>query len=303
MFNYFHNHFQAFQRALIRIFSNLSSSLMMFIVIGVTLFLPSSGLLIVENISQISNNIAYDAELSLFLKKDVKQDQINFIESALNKTTIIKKTHFENKLTAWDKLQNKLNLNPLDTGISQNPLPDAFFISLNTFDQKKINSLIDNLKTIDGVENIFFDSGWVKKLRSILYLLKIGLVFLGIILIIILIVVIGNTIRLQTLTHKDEIEVSKLIGATNSFIKRPFIYTGLIYGLGGGLITISTLKLTIEIFNKAAINLEAMLGGTFILNNLIWQQNLIILLIAMLIGSFASFIAAQQSIKKFEKFQ
>ncbi len=303
MFNYFHNHFLAFQRALIRIFSNLSSSLMMFIVIGVTLFLPSSGLLIIENISQISNNIKYDAELSLFLKKDIKQDQINFIESALNKTTIIKKTHFENKLTAWDKLQNKLNLNPLDTGISQNPLPDAFFISLNTFDQKKINSLIDNLKTIDGVENIFFDSGWVKKLRSILYLLKIGLVFLGIILIIILIVVIGNTIRLQTLTHKDEIEVSKLIGATNSFIKRPFIYTGLIYGLGGGLITISTLKLTIEIFNKAAINLEAMLGGTFILNNLIWQQNLIILLIAMLIGSFASFIAAQQSIKKFEKFQ
>ena len=302
MFNYFHNHFQAFQRALTRIFSNLSSSLMMFIVIGVTLFLPSSGLLIIENISQISNNIAYDAELSLFLKKDVKQDQINFIESALNKTTIIKKTHFESKLIAWDKLQNKLNLSPLDTGISQNPLPDAFFISLNTFDQKKINSLIDNLKTIDGVENIFFDSGWVKKLRSILYLLKISLVFLGIILIIILIVVIGNTIRLQTLSHKDEIEVSKLIGATNSFIKRPFIYTGLIYGLGGGLITISTLKLTIEIFNKAAINLEAMLGGTFILNNLIWQQNLIILLIAILIGSFASFIAAQQSIKKFEKF-
>ncbi len=303
MFNYFHNHFQAFQRALTRIFSNLSSSLMMFIVIGVTLFLPSSGLLIIENISQISNNIAYDAELSLFLKKDVKQDQINFIESALNKTTIIKKTHFESKLIAWDKLQNKLNLSPLDIGISQNPLPDAFFISLNTFDQKKINSLIDNLKTIDGVENIFFDSGWVKKLRSILYLLKIGLVFLGIILIIILIVVIGNTIRLQTLTHKDEIEVSKLIGATNSFIKRPFIYAGLIYGLGGGLITISTLKLTIEIFNKAAINLEAILGGAFILNNLIWQQNLVILLISMLIGSFASFFAAQQSIKKFEKFQ
>ena len=119
----------------------------------------------------------------------------------------------------------------------------------------------------------------------------------------ILIVVIGNTIRLQTLTHKDEIEVSKLIGATNSFIKRPFIYTGLIYGLGGGIITISTLKITIEVFNKTAINLEAMLGGAFILNNLLWQQNLIILLIAMLIGCFASFFAARQSIKKFEIFK
>ena len=303
MFNYFHNHFQAFNRALVRIFSNFGSSLMMFIVIGVTLFLPSSGLLIVENISQISNNIVYDAELSLFLKKDIKQDQIDFIQSALNKTLAIKKTHFESKLTAWDKLQNKLNLNPIDTGISENPLPDAFFISLNTFNEREINNLIDNLKTIDGVENIFFDAGWIKKLRSILYLLKISLAFLGIILIIVLIVVISNTIRLQTLTHKDEIEVSKLIGATNSFIQRPFMYTGLMYGLGGGLITICTLKLTIEIFNKAAINLEVMLGGTFILKNLIWQQNLSIIIIAILIGCFASFFAAQQSIKKLETFK
>ena len=303
MFNYFHNHFQAFNRALVRIFSNFGSSLMMFIVIGVTLFLPSSGLLIVENISQISNNIVYDAELSLFLKKDIKQDQIDFIQSVLNKALAIKKTHFESKLIAWDKLQNKLNLNPLDTGISKNPLPDAFFISLNTFNEREINNLIDNLKTIDGVENIFFDAGWIKKLRSILYLLKIGLAFLGIILIIVLIVVISNTIRLQTLTHKDEIEVSKLIGATNSFIQRPFMYTGLMYGLGGGLITICTLKLTIEIFNKAAINLEVMLGGTFILKNLIWQQNLSIIIIAILIGCFASFFAAQQSIKKLETFK
>ena len=303
MFNYLHNHYLAFNIALVRIFSNFASSLIMFLVIGITLFLPSSGLLVVENVSQISNNIAYDAELSLFLKKNIKQDQIDFIQSALSKTAIIKKTHFESKLTAWDKLQNKLNLNPLDIGISENPLPDAFFISLNTFNEKEIKALISNLKTIDGVENIFFDAGWVKKLRSILYLLKIGLAFLAIILIIVLIVVIGNTIRLQTLTHKDEIEVSKLIGATNSFIQRPFMYTGLMYGLGGGLITICTLKLTIEIFNKAAINLEAMLGGTFILKNLVWDQNVSILLIAMIIGSFASFFAAQQSIKKFEIFK
>ena len=303
MFNYFHNHIQAFNRALVRVFSNFASSLMMFIVIGVTLFLPSSGLLIVENVSQISNNIAYDAELSLFLKKSIKQDQIDFIQSALDKTLIIKKTHFESKLTAWDKLQSKLKLNPLDTGISENPLPDAFFISLNTFNEKEISILISSLKNIDGVENIFFDAGWVKKLRSILYLLKIGLFLLGTILIIVLIVVIGNTIRLQTLTHKDEIEVSKLIGATNSFIQRPFMYTGLIYGLGGGLITISTLKLTIEIFNKASINLEAMLGGTFILKSLGWNQNLGIIIVAMLIGCFASFFAAQQSIRKFEIFK
>ena len=275
---------------------------MMIIVIGITLCLPSAGLLLIENASQISQNIEHEAEISIFLDKTVSKDQIDFIQLSLKKNSLVKKIHFEPKLIAWEKLQTKLDV-AVSSSVSANPLPDAFFISLNTFEQKKINNLIDNLRTIDGVENIFFDAGWVKKLRSILYLLKIGLIFLGIILITILIVVIGNTIRLQTLTHKDEIEVSKLIGATDSFIKRPFIYSGLIYGLGGGIITISALKITIEMFNKAAINLEAMLGGTFILNNLLWQQNLIILLIAMLIGCFASFFAAQQSIKKFEIFK
>jgi len=300
MFNYFHNHFQAFIRGSQRVNGNINASLMMFIVIGITLCLPSAGLLLVENAGQISHNIEHEAEISIFLKKKVAKDQIDFINLTLKKSLLVKKIHFEAKLDAWEKLQTKLNLQSIGSGVSENPLPDAFFVSLNTLNSVQIKDMIQNLKIIDGIDNIVIDGSWIKKLRSILYLIKLSIGFLGALLIIVLIVVIGNTIRLQTLTYKDEIEVSKLIGATNNFIQRPFMYTGLIYGLGGGLITVGILELITFTFNKVGDKLENILGTLITLKGLPLEYKAIIIIGAMFIGWLASFIAASNSIKKFE---
>ena len=301
MFPYLHNHFQAFIRGLIRIKSNIGSSIIMFIVIGISLCLPSAGYLIVENVRQISTKVQHEAEISIFLKKDITQEQISFIDSALKNSSEIKKIHFEPKLLAWEKLQAKLKLTTLDIGASENPLPDGFFITLNTLSNVKINGLIDSLKVVDGVDNIVEDGSWIKKLRAIIFMIKIGLFSLGGLLVIVLIVIISNTIRLQTLTFQEEILVSKLIGATNSFIHRPFMYTGLIYGLGGSLVTISILKAMVITFNRAAERFEYILGNTITLKDLPVTDYTIIIFAAMFIGLFASFFAARQSIKKLEK--
>ncbi|HCK04635.1 MAG: permease-like cell division protein FtsX [Proteobacteria bacterium] len=301
MFPYLHNHFQAFIRGLIRIKSNIGSSIIMFIVIGISLCLPSAGYLIVENVRQISTKVQHEAEISIFLKKDITQEQISFIDSALKNSSEIKKIHFEPKLLAWEKLQAKLKLTTLDIGASENPLPDGFFITLNTLSNVKINGLIDSLKVVDGVDNIVVDGSWIKKLRAIIFMIKIGLFSLGGLLVIVLIVIISNTIRLQTLTFQEEILVSKLIGATNSFIHRPFMYTGLIYGLGGSLVTISILKAMVITFNRAAERFEYILGNTITLKDLPVTDYTIIIFAAMFIGLFASFFAARQSIKKLEK--
>ena len=185
MFNYFHNHFQAFIRGSQRVNGNINASLMMFIVIGITLCLPSAGLLLVENAGQISHNIEHEAEISIFLKKKVAKDQIDFINLTLKKSLLVKKIHFEAKLDAWEKLQTKLNLQSIGSGVSENPLPDAFFVSLNTLNSVQIKDMIQNLKIIDGIDNIVIDGSWIKKLRSILYLIKLSIGFLGALLIIV----------------------------------------------------------------------------------------------------------------------
>jgi cell division transport system permease protein len=274
---------------------------MMFLVIGITLSLPSIGLLFLDNASQLSNKIKYEAEISVFLTKDISEDQIEFIESGLKKNSLIKNIHFEPKQDAWDKLQTKLKLSSLEGGISENPLPDAFFISLNTLDSDQIANLINDLKTIEGIKEIVIDGGWIKKLRSILYLIKVGVYTLGALLIAVLIIVISNTIRLQTLTYQDEIEVSRLIGATNSFIRRPFTYTGIIYGFGGGLITLGILKVIIIIFNLITHRIEDFFGGQIVIQNFNLEESILIIFIAMLAGWLASFIAAKQAIYRLEK--
>ena len=270
---------------------------MMIIVIGITLCLPSAGLLIIENASQISKNIEYEAEISIFLDKDISKDQIDFIELSLKKNNLVKKIHFEPKLTAWEKLQSKLDVE-VSASVSANPLPDAFFISLNTLDQIKIKKLIDTLDGIDGIDDIMIDGNWIKKLRIVLSLGKLSVIFLAILLIIVLLVVIGNTIRLQTLTYRDEIELSKLIGATNAFIQRPFMYTGILYGFGGGLITVSLLKLSVLGLNTALIKLVAIFGTDISFEDLPNEYYVNIIILAMLIGLVSSFISARNSIRR-----
>ncbi|MFZ8944059.1 MAG: cell division protein FtsX [Methylophilaceae bacterium] len=301
MFRFLHNHYHALIQGLIRIRANWIGSVMMFLVIGITLSLPTTGFLLIQNASQISNKIQYEAELSIFLDKEIKAEQVDFLHSALKKNSLVKKIHFEPKLVAWEKLQAQLNLSSIEDGISKNPLPDAFFISLNTLETKKIDSFISDLKAIEGIEEIVLDGGWVKKLRSILYLIKIGIVILGCLLITVLVVVITNTVRLQTLTYQNEIEVSRLIGATNAFIQRPFEYTGLIYGLGGGLVTLVILKIILVSFNLVADRVENLIGGNITLNTFSVEQSIFIIIIAMFAGWIASYIAAKQAIHKLEK--
>lgn len=297
MFNYLNNHYQAFLSGCSRFKNNIGASFMMIIVIGITLCLPSAGLLIIENASQISKNIEYEAEISIFLDKDISKDQIDFIELSLKKNNLVKKIHFEPKLIAWEKLQSKLDVE-VSASVSANPLPDAFFISLNTLDQIKIKKLIDTLDGIDGIDDIMIDGNWIKKLRIVISLGKLSVIFLAILLIIVLLVVIGNTIRLQTLTYRDEIELSKLIGATNAFIQRPFMYTGILYGFGGGLITISLLKLSVLGLNTALFKLTAIFGTDISFRDLPNEYYVNIIILAMLIGLVSSFISARNSIRR-----
>ena len=273
----------------------------MIAVIGITLCLPATGFLLVKNASQLSSKIEYDAQISVFLSKDISNDQIEFIGSTLKQSNLVKNLHFEPKLKAWEKLQTKLKLNSLDAGISENPLPDAFFVTLNSLDTAVIESLHNDIQNLEGVNEVIIDSGWIKKLRSILYLIKVALFVLATLLSTVLIVVIGNTIRLQTLTYQNEIELSKLIGATDSFIQRPFIYTGIFYGLGGSLVNAGLLTLIIEIFNRIAYKFEYILGGLIVLYNLSLNEYLLLAAISMIIGLFASYYAASQSLKKIEK--
>ncbi|MFM8232346.1 MAG: permease-like cell division protein FtsX [Candidatus Methylopumilus sp.] len=296
--NYFVSHFQILLKALQRSHASMVSTLMMFLVIGVTLILPSISFLVVQNLKSISQTIQHESQITIFLKKDISVDAKNKIEKDLKSRIEISNFHYVKKEEAWSKLQKSMGFNESNNGLSENPLPDAFFISPNTVNPNQIEILKSSLDRLEGVDQVVVDTGWVKKLNSVLHLANKAIFLASILLAFMLTVVIGNTIRLQMTSHFEEIELSKLIGATNQFIRRPFLYSGFIYGLGGGLTAALSLKLIVICLNQTVIEVEAIYGAQFTIVDLTPLQYLSIVGSSILIAILASFISINQSIKK-----
>jgi cell division transport system permease protein len=287
-----------FLKALQRSHASMLSTLMMFLVIGITFILPSISFLVVQNLKSISETIQHESQISVFLKKEIPVDVKNKIEKELKSRSEINSFHFVKKEEAWPKLQKSMGFNDSNNGLSENPLPDAFFISPNTINPNQVADLKSFLDKLDGVDQVVVDTGWVKKLNSILHLANKAILLASILLTSMLVVVIGNTIRLQMTSHHEEIELSKLIGATNQFLRRPFLYSGFIYGLGGGLTAAIALKLIVIFLNQTIVEVEALYGAQFVIIDLSLLQYLSIIGSSILIAITASFISINQSIKK-----
>lgn len=296
--DYFVSHYQMLLKALQRSHASMLSTLMMFLVIGVTLILPSISFLVVQNLKSISETIQHESQISIFLKKDISVDAKNKIEKDLKSRIDINNYHYVKKEEAWPKLQKSMGFNESNNGLSENPLPDAFFVSPKTVNPNQIVILKSSLDRLEGVDQVVVDTGWVKKLNSVLHLANKAIFLASILLASMLTVVIGNTIRLQMTSHHEEIELSKLIGATNQFIRRPFLYSGFIYGLGGGLTAALSLKLIVIFLNQTVVEVEALYGAQFIIVDLTLVQYLSIVGSSILIAVAASFISINQSIKK-----
>jgi cell division transport system permease protein len=296
--DYIVSHYQMLLKAIQRSHASMLSTLIMFLVIGVTLILPSISFLLVQNLKSISETIQHESQISIFLKKDISVDAKNKIEKDLKSRIEINNYHYVKKEEAWPRLQKSMGFNESNNGLSENPLPDAFFVSPNTVNPNQIMILKSSLDKLEGVDQVVVDTGWVKKLNSILHLANKAIFLASILLAFMLTVVIGNTIRLQMTSHHEEIELSKLIGATNQFIRRPFLYSGFIYGLGGGLTAALSLKLIVIFLNQTVVEVEALYGAQFIIVDLTLVQYLSIVGSSILIAVAASFISINQSIKK-----
>ena len=297
MINYLLNHIEAFKVALRRLFYAKAASLVMFLIIGITTCLPMSALLFLENIKQASSQIEYSAEISIFLINEYKDDDLKTFTSFLKEQPIVSKIIFEKKEDAWVKLQKKIMIDG-DSLIEKNPLPDSFYLSLATLDENEIDYLVKELKEFAIIDDVLLDSAWVNKLNSILSLGELIINFLGILLLSVLAVIIGNTIRLQALSFKDEIEVSKLIGASNAFIRRPFLYTGIFYGIGGAIVAIAIIKLMIFIFNYYAYVIESILGFNISINDLLITHYLAMIILIIVIGWLASYFSTNRTLSK-----
>lgn len=300
MNNWLNHQLQAIKLVLSRMHANLLSSFMICLVVGVAMCLPSLFYVGVDHLSKLTDHMQNETEISLFLKLDANENKISEIDALLAKNPAIKQYHLVTKDEAWRQLQEKSKSNPdLSEAINQlgkNPLPDAFFIQAKSVTPDDLASLKVSLQSISGVEQVLLNADWVKRLASLVSLSKKLILFITILLAIVLLVIIGNTVRMQIMTQQDEIEVSYLIGATSSFIRTPFLYAGVLYGLFGGLLAVFMILSITQTFNYSIAGLSNLYSSDFSLTVFNGRLFLTVISAAVLIGWMGSYLAVTRAI-------
>lgn len=245
-----------FFHTLKRLIASPVTSLLSITVMGIALSLPTGVYVLLQNLQDLSGQATHAPQMSLFLKTDMQSADIQQIEQRLERDVRILGHQFVSKETALQQLQQNSGLTNIATSLERNPLPDAFILHVQNEGTESIQQLQTELQGWPEIEYVQFDSVWAERLSVLLKLGRFAVLMLATLLSIAIIAIMFNTIRLQILTKRDEIEISKLIGATDSFIRRPFLYFGAIQGLAGGAVAWMIIAYALSAVNLELIELS-----------------------------------------------
>ncbi len=242
-------HAFVFLLTLKRLVSAPVTSLLSVIVMGIALSLPISIYVIMDNVQAASGQAVHSPQMSLFLKQINDQQDISRLKQRLEEDSRIVSFQFVSKEAALHQLQQSNGLTGITATLHRNPLPDAFIVHTLANDAESLEQLRQAMQKWPEIEHVQFDSVWIERLNALLKLGRFVVLMLAILLSAAIIIIMFNTIRLQILTKRDEIEISKLIGATDNFIRRPFLYFGTLQGFAGGLTAWAIIAFLIEKLN------------------------------------------------------
>ena len=299
---YFLRHAQVFFYSLGQLWRTPFSMLMTAAVIGIALALPTGLHILLKNAQLLSGSWDGAAKLSLFLKPGVSDEQAKQLLNRTRKLPEVAEVDYISQDQALAEFKRQSGFGDALAALEDNPLPAVLVITpkLQNSDANAVQALADRLKQDKAVEFTQLDRQWVQRLYAIMDIIGRGVVILGAALALAVLLVVGNTIRLAIQNRREEIVVVKLIGGTDAFIRRPFLYTGFWYGLFGGVIALCLVYLALWIINGPVENLAGMYASTFSLHKLDAGTIFTLLLMSILLGLGGSWLAVGRHLREIE---
>lgn len=294
------HHWHAFFLALRRLAGAPLASLLNITVIGVAFSLPTGVYMLLGNVQNFSGQLSGAPQLSVFLKPGTDKIAIEKLESHLRQHPQIASFRFISKDKALKQLKQKSGLADAVNSLTRNPLPDAFIIDAKSASPETLKQLRAEMLKWPDSEHVQLDSAWIERLNALLKLGQLAVLILAALLSFALIVVTFNTIRLQILTKRDEIEISKLIGATSNFIRRPFLYFGAIQGVAGGAIAWLIVAIVINLINSELTNLVQLYAVDFHLYHISFEDSISLLLFSSWLGWAGSWLSVASHLWQIE---
>ncbi len=298
---YCQHHAQTFFDSLGRMYRAPLASGMTIAVIAIALALPTGFNILLHNLQQLVQTIELDHQISLFLNPDLSDKEINSLAKEILQRPDVATLQVKTSEQALNEFAELSDLGDALENIA-NPLPAVLLITpdLSKADWFAVEKLLAQLQHLPQVEFAQLDLQWVQRLQAILQLIERGLWVIVSLLALSVVLVIGNTIRLDIENRRAEIEVYKLIGATTGFIRRPFLYTGLWYGCLGGLTACLIVILALWLLATPAAELVQLYGSTIQLSGMQFKLMLIVTGLAMLLGYLGAWLAVGRHLRQIE---
>lgn len=256
-------HRQALASALRKLASQRVSSLLNVLVIGIALTLPAGGYVVLDSLRGMTQRFSLEPQMSVFLDVGAKAPERDALEKRLRAEPHIASVRFVSRDEALKQLRSTEGMAEVMAALNRNPLPDAFIMTLRETPAGQLEALAESLRKQPGVAQIQADSAWARRLAALLEVGRLGMALLAALLATGLVASTFNTIRLQVLTQREEIEVARLLGATDGFIRRPFYYLGTLQGLAGGVVGLAILAGSLHFLNRGVRVLAQTYGSSF----------------------------------------
>jgi len=294
---FFYQHFQQIFISFRDLWKTPFSTMMTILVLGVALSLPAVFHVLQKNVERASGQWNKASEISLFLKKNISEQRVQVL---INKLSLYSEIETVTHITSHQALEEFKEMSGFSKALNyldENPLPDVLVVvpakHAMTIAASKL--LVAKLKREQDVDLVQVDIDWIEKLQSIIGLVVDVMMAIALLLLMSVFLVVSNTIRLNILNQRAEIEVMKLVGATNSFIQRPFVYVGIWYGFLGGIIAWILTLLLVQWIHSGVASLMDLYRIDFEISILNLRE------VAILVGlsSFLGFIASYVSVKRY----
>lgn len=292
-------HWQTFSLTMARLAGNPLGTLLNVMVIGVALALPLGGYMLLQNLGSVTHQVTGNPQVSLFLAPEAGKADIAALEARLKQIPGVHSVRFIPREQALEGLKRSDNIADVIATLQANPLPDAFVLETGG-SAADLETLEPQLKALPKIAHVQLDSAWVKRLETLIELGRTAVLILATLLASGLVAVTFNTIRLQILTQKDEIEVSKLIGATDAFIRRPFFHLGIVQGTLGGLAALAIVYLCRFILNRRILELAQLYGSDFRLAFFGFADCLALLAFAAFLGWLGAYMSVSRHLAGIE---
>jgi cell division transport system permease protein len=290
--NYLLRHMQVLLAALGQMARAPLATLLTLTVIGITLALPSGLYVMLDNLERVSAGWDRGAQASLFLKHDVTEAGAHKLAQQIRAMPSVAGVDYISREAALAEFKQQSGFGKALNALDNNPLPAVLVVRLSAAsDTAAVESLMADLAHLPGVDLAQLDIEWLRRLAALLSLAQRAVAILAALLSLAVLLIIGNTIRLAVVNRQTEIEIIQLVGGTPGFVRRPFLYTGLLQGLFGGLLAWLLVEASLLLLSGPARELAGLYGSSFALTGLGVDQGLTLALAGGLLGWIGSRLA------------